>query len=111
MARIRTLRPRVSMQRGGRVPTMQPSSWRQGKTSTQRGYNYAWQQAREQYLRANPLCVYCKRKGLLTAATVVDHMVAHRGDQELFWDRENWQSLCATCHSGDKQREEANQEG
>ncbi|MGI6721758.1 MAG: HNH endonuclease [Anaerovoracaceae bacterium] len=25
-------------------------------------------------------------------------MVPHRGDQKLFWDRSNWQSLCKSCH-------------
>lgn len=40
-------------------------------------------------------------------ASVVDHVVAHRGNQTLFWDRSNWQGLCSTHHSRDKQREEA----
>jgi 5-methylcytosine-specific restriction endonuclease McrA len=43
----------------------------------------------------------------VTLATVVDHVEPHRGDQERFWDERNWQALCASCHSSDKQREEA----
>jgi 5-methylcytosine-specific restriction protein A len=34
----------------------------------------------------------------LTPATAVDHIQPHRGDYELFWDSDNWQPLCATCH-------------
>ena len=28
----------------------------------------------------------------------VDHIIPHRGDPELFWDRSNWQALCKNCH-------------
>lgn len=35
---------------------------------------------------------------------VADHKVAHRGDPSLFWDRDNLQALCGSCHSGAKQR-------
>lgn len=37
-------------------------------------------------------------------ATVVDHIKPHRGNQKLFWDKENWQSLCTKCHNSYKQR-------
>lgn len=91
-----------------RVQTIQAGSWRTSEqTSTQRGYGYKWQKAREGFLRSHPLCVMCQAQGVVTAATVVDHKTPHRGDQALFWDRANWQSLCATHHSRDKQREEA----
>ena len=35
----------------------------------------------------------------ITMATVVDHIVPHRGDQKLFWDRGNWQPLCEHHHN------------
>ncbi|WP_315125277.1 HNH endonuclease signature motif containing protein [Comamonas antarctica] len=90
-----------------RVSTIQASGWRTSdQTSAQRGYGYKWQKAREGFLRSHPLCVMCEADDRVTAATVVDHKVPHRGDQALFWDRSNWQSLCATHHSRDKQREE-----
>ncbi|WP_422101898.1 HNH endonuclease [Vreelandella sp.] len=73
-------------------------------SSTQRGYGYKWQKARVDYLRANPLCVFCQRRGRVTAATVVDHIKPHKGDLKLFWRRSNWQSLCKPCHDNDKQR-------
>lgn len=75
-------------------------------SSTQRGYGYRWQKASKAYLAHHPLCVYCQQSRRITAATVVDHIVPHRGDQQLFWDSSNWQSLCATCHNSRKQSEE-----
>ena len=48
----------------------------------------------------------CERQGIVTAATVVDHIKEHKGDYGLFWDESNWQSLCASCHSGIKRTQE-----
>ncbi len=62
-------------------------------------YTYRWSKARKLYLRDHPLCVHCERDGRVTAATEVDHIITHGGDQTLFWDRSNWQSLCKKCHS------------
>lgn len=67
-------------------------------TSHERGYDSQWRKARAGYLRSHPLCVTCDRGGLITPATVVDHVVPHKGDKVLFWDKNNWQSLCKTCH-------------
>ncbi|MDV7638712.1 HNH endonuclease signature motif containing protein [Acinetobacter baumannii] len=101
--KLQTLKPRLQAQR---TPQKIDSSWRSNKSSTERGYGYRWQKARERFLRSNPLCVYCKAKGLVEVATVVDHIIPHRGDQEIFWDESQWQSLCASCHSSTKQKEE-----
>lgn len=107
MPKLQTLKPKLHVLDTRRVPTMAAGSWRtEGMTSTQRGYSYKWQKAREQFLRENPLCVLCTTQGVVTVATVVDHITPHRGDQSLFWRRSNWQSLCSTHHSRDKQLEE-----
>lgn len=106
MARLTQLKPRLirsDLQQG--VPTV--SSWRSGKSSAERGYGHKWRVARVRHLKLSPLCVYCLANELVVAATVVDHVRPHRGDQALFWDRSNWQSLCATCHSSVKQRQES----
>lgn len=82
-------------------------SWRADRRKTaERGYGAAWRKAREDYLRSHPLCVMCRDQNLLTGATVVDHKVPHKGDQTLFWDQDNWQSLCKPHHDGAKQSEE-----
>lgn len=89
-------------------------------TAAERGYDGRWAKARFHYLRKHPLCVYCQRAGIVTAARVVDHIVAPKlkeaidsGDEgrisrarALFWDSWNWQSLCKTCHDSVKQSEE-----
>lgn len=71
-------------------------------SSAQRGYGYKWQQARAAHLLQHPLCVMCKQQGGIKAADVVDHIIPHKGDQALFWDSGNWQSLCKEHHDGDK---------
>lgn len=52
-----------------------------------------------------PTCRRCAARGQVSRASVCDHIEPHRGDLELFWHGP-FQSLCATCHSVDKQREE-----
>lgn len=68
------------------------------ESATQRGYDSRWRNARERFIRAHPLCVVCQREGRLSPATVVDHIIPHRGNQQLFWDAANWQPLCKTHH-------------
>lgn len=126
MGRLKTLRPRVATA-PSRLKTIEPGSWRAADaTSTERGYGYAWQKAREGYLVKHPFCVMCLAEaGLLSTdkaevilecadrgipvpwAHLVDHRIPHRGDKVLFWDKHNWQPLCRTHHSRDKQREES----
>lgn len=71
-----------------------------------RGYTTAWDKARVGFLRLHPHCAECAREGLIVAATVVDHITPHRGDQRLFWSQANWQPLCANHHASDKQQVE-----
>lgn len=111
MGRLKTLNARLATV-GDRLATMNTNSWRGDKqTANQRGYNYEWQQARLVFLNDNPLCKYCESEGRVTAAAIVDHVIAHRGDMALFWDRTNWQSLCKPCHDIVKKREEAQSVG
>ena len=63
-----------------------------------RGYNAEWRRARKAFLQKHPLCAECGKEGKLTPATVVDHIIPHRGDKRLFWDEHNWQALCKNCH-------------
>jgi 5-methylcytosine-specific restriction protein A len=64
--------------------------------------------ASKAFLRRHPLCGQregehtpvmsrCYDEGRTKAAYQVDHVVPHRGDTSLFWDRSNWQSLCRSC--------------
>lgn len=64
----------------------------------QRGYGKRWQAASKGWLARNPLCVECERQGQIQQAECVDHILPHRGDMTIFWDSDNWQSLCKRCH-------------
>ncbi len=79
-------------------------------SSSQRGYGSKWQKARARFLKINPFCVRCYEKGKIVEATVVDHLIPHRGDQALFWDESNWQPLCKKCHDRKTMTEERYQE-
>jgi 5-methylcytosine-specific restriction enzyme A len=55
-------------------------------------------------LQSNPLCVMClaMTPSKVTEANVVDHIIPHKGDKELFWNESNWQALCKRHHDTDK---------
>ena len=61
-----------------------------------------WRDTRALQLQIEPLCRMCYQRGDVTAATVADHIQPHRGNEDKFW-RGELQSLCASCHSSDKQ--------
>lgn len=67
-------------------------------------YGRRWRKARAAFLMERPFCAMCEATGKLQAATVVDHVKPHRGDEALFWDRTNWQPLCERHHNRDKAR-------
>jgi len=52
----------------------------------------------------------CEKRGISKAATIVDHKKEWKKGKteaeryELMWNTDNWQGLCATCHSGVKRR-------
>jgi 5-methylcytosine-specific restriction protein A len=58
------------------------------------------------FLQAHPLCALHERQGQVVAATVVDHIVAHKGIQALFWNQSNWQALCKPCHDSKTAKED-----
>jgi 5-methylcytosine-specific restriction enzyme A len=78
------------------------------KSAAQRGYDARWRRESKAFLaRAeNALCVYCKRRGFLKEARQVDHIIPHRGDLDLFWNRKNWQGLCQKCGAEKSAREQ-----
>ena len=69
-------------------------------SSASRRYNRRWRNTRAVYLSANAACVLCG-----APATDVDHVTPHGMDHDLFWDTNNWQSLCHSCHSKKTQLE------
>lgn len=69
-------------------------------------YTERWKHLRAIVLSRDPVCKACVKKGYASAATEVDHIIAHRGDAERFWDSDNLQGLCKRCHSQKTQRGE-----
>lgn len=85
-----------------------PPPFRIGKAATsegrrenshQRGYTRQWNNYSKRFLTVNPWCVECEKQGHMTPSTQTDHKIPHRGNQQLFWDPNNHQALCASCHS------------
>jgi 5-methylcytosine-specific restriction protein A len=78
---------------------------RERPNAAARGYNSKWRRARLAFLAQHPLCLTCQARGRVVPATVVDHVVPHRGDQRLFWDEANWAAACKSCHDAKTARE------
>jgi 5-methylcytosine-specific restriction protein A len=98
--KLTTLKPRVQN-------TLQPQVRTVGtKEESHSLYGYKWQQARLEHLRQHPLCVMCAAEDRVVVAMVVDHKIPHKGSLTLFWDKNNWQSLCKPHHDSHKQKQE-----
>lgn len=78
------------------------------RSAAKRGYDRRWQKERKRFLEAHPLCDKCKAEGRYVKATVVDHIIPHRGNKDLFWDENNYQALCKHCHDVKTMTEDAN---
>lgn len=69
-------------------------------------YTNRWKAAKAAQLAREPFCRRRIHGNREVWATVVNHRKAHKGDERLFFDPNNWESLCAPCHDGPVQREE-----
>jgi 5-methylcytosine-specific restriction protein A len=78
-------------------------------SARQRGYTAEWQRESKAFL-ALPQNHYCAC-GCGRRADMVDHITPHKGNQRLFWDRNNWQPMAARpCHNSKKQSLERQQQ-
>lgn len=68
-------------------------------SSARRGYDSRWRKYRIAFLDSHPLCEECAKHDRMVLATVVDHIIPHKGDMKLFWDSSNHQALCESCHN------------
>lgn len=78
----------------------------QRPSAYQRGYTYKWSKQAKEFLRAHPWCAECAKIGQFVPATQVDHIIPHKGNQSIFWDKSNWQGLCDSHHSQKTARED-----
>lgn len=90
--------PRTISYRKHKRPENRPNAY-------QRGYNDRWrartaQWIQEQAQQGNCRCAYCKVPLTGRRRDIhVDHVVPHNGNQELFWDENNWAMSCPSCNS------------
>ena len=77
---------------------VKPSQTEQDKALHRLYCTSRWQQIRQMVLLDDPLCRECAKQGKLVPAAVVDHIVPHKGDLDLFYDLNNLQPLCKRCH-------------
>jgi len=75
-----------------------PRTEREHKHKEPRYHSTAWRKLRLSILQQAPLCVHCEQLGTITLAQMVDHVEPVRlgGD---FWDANNLQPLCNSCHA------------
>jgi 5-methylcytosine-specific restriction protein A len=87
--------------------TQQSSGWARsngGKTSTERGYDYAWQKTRERILSRDSGLCQIKSQGCTFVAKEVDHKVSKAAARAAGWTEaemeaeSNLQAACPTCH-------------
>lgn len=65
-------------------------------------YNNKWVKLRNKYINEHPYCVLC----WATRKLHVDHIVPHNNNMDLFWDYDNLQTLCLSCHTGKTREDE-----
>lgn len=94
-----------------RIPTYKPPRYRsptiqadrprseESKTHQRRLNDRRWRRFARSFLIEHPLCEECQAEGRLEAATEVHHRISGRERPDLFWDWDNLQALCKSCHS------------
>jgi 5-methylcytosine-specific restriction endonuclease McrA len=101
---VEKLKPRVAYADAGKSPMQmreQNAPWL-GWYRLQR-----WRRLRWQILvRDNFTCKLCGKLEGDSSQLVADHVKAHRGNVDLFWDPNNLQALCKACHNSTKQAED-----
>jgi 5-methylcytosine-specific restriction enzyme A len=108
MGRLSNLRPRLAAQ----APRLKRQTDPEGHSPAAEPWRAWYSTARWRRLRSDVLLrdLYtcqmpaCGKVEPNTAQLVADHVVQHRGDERLFWDPANIQTLCKPCHDRAKQR-------
>lgn len=57
-----------------------------------------WRQFRNHYIKQNPYCVECAKKGRVELSTVADH-IQQRSQGGMDFEYSNLQALCDRCHN------------
>lgn len=78
---------------------VESDKWREWYTHSR------WRTIRAAHLKSEPLCRFCKSLGVVTEASIVDHVEPHEGDRDKFFAGP-FQSLCKDHHDSTKKRME-----
>ena len=114
MAKLAAITPRLGTIKPA-IPMLQDQQGKQSRKDTQGrglydsrkwrgskpGTGLRWEVLRD----AMFTCAMCRRVHG-ERDLVADHITPHRGDERLFWDRDNLQCLCRECHDSTKQAQE-----
>lgn len=69
-----------------------------------------WRKLRSIILKKSPLCKYCLNKGIITPASVCDHIIDIKYAPDKRLDSSNITTLCEKCHNEKSSREAVNSE-
>ena len=89
-----------------RISSLKPKPKDNRESASKRGYGARWRLLRHRHLSKEPLCRECLSTNKITIATVVDHIIPHKGDMKLFYASDNRQSLCKFHHDTKTARED-----
>lgn len=107
---IKTLKPSIGYlpQKHAVLNTLGETA-RTARTPWRKWYKtQRWRSLRWDVLRRDRFtCQMCNKIAEDSSQLVADHVQPHRGDALLFWNRDNLQCLCASCHNSEKQKIEA----
>ena len=88
-----------TLPKGNRRPWIPKKRKVYGQTDNSSFYqSKQWRMLRRYYIKANPLCEECTRKGKTTAGNCIDHIkpISMGGSKV---DESNLQTLCNSCHA------------
>ncbi|EPE99521.1 HNH endonuclease [Rhizobium grahamii] len=121
MGKLTSLKPRLKTL-GSRLTPISPSTRQEAEAQRSRERDQSqpwrawyksnrWRKLREEVLRRD--LYTCKQTGVLCIgkhpadnSPVVDHKIPHRGDERLFWDVNNLQTVSKAYHDSEKQKQE-----
>lgn len=70
-------------------------------------YPWRWRKYSQAYRKTHPYCRPCEQAGRVTLSYAVDHIIPVSGpDDPRFWEPENHQPICHSCHSTKTNRQD-----
>lgn len=111
MAKLKGPQPRLTLVSTRLAPINDRKEWDRQRdlANSWRGWydTSKWKELRWEVLTRDKFtCKRCDEAQVDTSLLVADHIIPHRGDASLFWNKKNLQTLCKSCHDSIKQAEE-----